>query len=108
MVSLQQVSFNLAWEVFNTNSARFDVHSAYSESTDGRQIGEYTGLLGSGAFGAPPSRRMQLSGRFEFKPNFINPGGRCPPQCPPFTWLRRPLEGESSEFPAISNCREGL
>lgn len=66
MVSLQQVSFNLAWEVFNTNSARFDVHSAYSESTDGTQIGEYTGLLGSGAFGAPLSHRMQLSGRFEF------------------------------------------
>ena len=62
-----RVFFHFAWEVFNvTNSARFDVHSAHAESTDSTQLGTYSGLLGSGAFGAPPARRMQLSGRIEF------------------------------------------
>jgi hypothetical protein len=50
----------LAWEVFNTtNSERFDVHSLDTGSTDGDQLGVYSG-------GLLASRRMQFSGRFEF------------------------------------------
>jgi len=51
---------SLAWEVFNvTNSERFDVHAIDAISTDGNQLGVYSA-------GLTQSRRMQLSGRFEF------------------------------------------
>lgn len=50
----------LAWETFNvTNSVRFDPHSMNQSSTDGDQIGVYTGALTS-------PRKMQFSGRIEF------------------------------------------
>jgi hypothetical protein len=50
----------LGWEVFNvTNSARFDVHSMDTGSTDGAQMGVYSSTFTS-------ARRMQLSGRIEF------------------------------------------
>jgi hypothetical protein len=52
--------FAFAWEVFNvTNSERFDVHQIDGGSTDGSQLGVYSG-------GLLASRRMQFSGRFEF------------------------------------------
>jgi len=52
--------FSLAWEVFNvTNSERFDVHAIDAISTDGSELGVYSA-------GLTQSRRMQLSGRFEF------------------------------------------
>jgi hypothetical protein len=51
---------HFAWEVFNvTNSVRFDPHALDTGSTDGTQLGVYSGLL-------TQSRRMQLSGRIEF------------------------------------------
>ncbi|HVG26718.1 MAG TPA: carboxypeptidase regulatory-like domain-containing protein [Acidobacteriaceae bacterium] len=63
----ERVGLQLAWEVFNvTNTPRFDVHSLDSESTDDTQLGVYGALLGSGAGGSSPARRMQLSGRIEF------------------------------------------
>ncbi|HMH14815.1 MAG TPA: carboxypeptidase-like regulatory domain-containing protein [Edaphobacter sp.] len=53
-------SFNLAGEVFNlTNTARFDVHSIDTGSTDGPQMGVYSAQL-------TQYRRMQISGRFQF------------------------------------------
>lgn len=63
----ERVGLQLAWEVFNvTNTARFDVHSLSSESTDGQQLGTYSSVLGSGVGGASAARRMQLSGRIDF------------------------------------------
>ncbi len=51
---------NLAGEVFNlTNSARFDVHSLDTGSTDGPQMGVYSATL-------TQYRRMQVSARFQF------------------------------------------
>jgi hypothetical protein len=51
---------NLAGEVFNlTNSARFDVHSLDTLSTDGPQMGVYSATL-------TQYRRMQVSARFQF------------------------------------------
>jgi hypothetical protein len=51
---------NLAGEVFNlTNSARFDVHSMDTGSTDGPQMGVYSATL-------TQYRRMQVSARFQF------------------------------------------
>ncbi len=56
----EHTHLNLAWEVFNvTNSVRFDPHQIDTGSTDGTQVGVYSGLL-------TQSRRMQLSGRIEF------------------------------------------
>lgn len=56
----ERYSFALAGEVFNvSNSTRFDVHSLDTGSTDGAQLGVYSGTLTS-------ARRMQFSGRFEF------------------------------------------
>ena len=51
---------NLAGEVFNlTNSARFDVHSLDTGSTDLSQMGVYSATL-------TQYRRMQVSARFQF------------------------------------------
>jgi hypothetical protein len=51
---------NLAGEVFNlTNTARFDVHSLDTGSTDGPQMGVYSATL-------TQYRRMQVSARFQF------------------------------------------
>ncbi len=51
---------HFAWETFNvTNSVRFDPHQLDTGSTDGVQLGVYSGLL-------TQSRRMQFSGRIEF------------------------------------------
>jgi hypothetical protein len=56
----ERYSFALAGEVFNlTNSERFDVHSLDTGSTDGSQLGVYSGSLTT-------YRRMQFSGRIEF------------------------------------------
>jgi hypothetical protein len=53
-------NFAVGAEVYNlTNSARFDVHSLDLGSTDGAQLGVYSGTLTT-------YRRMQFSGRFEF------------------------------------------
>lgn len=52
--------FQFAAEVFNvTNSVRFDVHQLDTGSTDGSQLGVYSGALTT-------PRHAQLSGRFEF------------------------------------------
>ncbi len=53
-------NFAVGAEVYNlTNSSRFDVHSLDLGSTDGAQLGVYSGTLTT-------YRRMQFSGRFEF------------------------------------------
>ena len=56
----ERYRFAFAAEIFNlTNSNRFDVHALDTGSTDGTQLGVYSGSLTS-------ARRMQFSGRFEF------------------------------------------
>ena len=56
----ERYSVALAGEAFNvTNTNRFDVHSLDTGSTDGSQLGVYSGSLTT-------ARRMQFSGRFEF------------------------------------------
>jgi len=57
----ERYSFKFAWEVFNvTNSARFDAHEIDTGSDDYTQLGVYSPNT------LTQSRRMQLSGRFEF------------------------------------------
>lgn len=57
----ERYNFKFAWEVFNvTNTPRFDAHEVDTGSDDYTQLGVYSPNT------LTQSRRMQLSGRFEF------------------------------------------